>query len=63
MSLLACEVDARAQLVRSGAQRERLAGVEHLIEVALGTLARPRGCELDEANATAGLGGPAGVSL
>jgi hypothetical protein len=56
MGLLAREVDARAQLMRSGAQREQLAGVEHLIEVALSTLAWPRGRELDEAHATTSLG-------
>jgi len=54
--LLAREVDARAQLIRPGAERERFARVEHLVEVALGALARPRGGELHEAHAAACFG-------
>jgi hypothetical protein len=48
MLLFASEIDARAQLMRSGLQRESLAGVQHLIEIAL---AAPLGRELDEAHA------------
>ncbi|MGH3628275.1 MAG: hypothetical protein ACRDRL_12660, partial [Sciscionella sp.] len=56
--LLAREVDARAQLICPGAERERFARVEHLVEVALGALARPRGGELDEAPLPASVARP-----
>jgi len=42
--------------MRSGLQRESLAAVQHLIEIALDVHAGPRGRELDEAHPTAGLG-------